>query len=445
MLYITGRSWVSKINPAQLGPALVDAARAGELGEMKIFLLQGVNPNHTHPHHGTALLQAVINGHHHCVDHLLEKGASVTHENFHGLCALDIAVQHNDLNTIKTFVKHKVDLDHHGRGADSALRTVARRGHLPMLNMLLQGEASPDKVKSPKGPTALLIAISHGNFECAKSLVQHGANIHCRSEEHGNISALALAAARGQCKFLFDAGPWNLEVQDMKGQTPLFYAIANGNGNNPGAIKLLLEHGAKTQLGKKTALDCARKHEFRDIVLVLEQHDRAMRPSPPQNIQQRPPPPQTHSRGTPHRPLLQQNGQQRPPQQQTYGRGTSNGALSQHNIQQRPAPPQTHGRGTPHRPLIQQHIQHRSAPEQTYGRGGPSRPPPPRNSHSTNSNIRRRDRSVSESISSESSDDCSMSSFQEPRRAYQPRRERYEEEPEHTLKPKKSFWHKVFD
>jgi len=166
----------------------------------------------------------------------------------------------------------------------SALHIAAANGRLEVLSMVLDHGVPPDVVNRHK-QTPLMLAAMHGKIDCARKLLQAGANIlmfdslHGRTCLHhasyfGHVGCLQaiLTAARTTPV----ANSWGfarfVNVRDDHGATPLHLAARQGR---PGCVQALLENGAivsaltgsygfpgSTSLhlaARSGSLDCTRK------------------------------------------------------------------------------------------------------------------------------------------------------------------------------------------
>ena len=122
------------------------------------------------------------------------------------------------------------------------------------------------------GNTALIWAVSYGNTDIAKLLIEHGADINAVLG-YGDYTALILACFRGNtdiAKLLLEHNA-DANVKDHRGMTALLHACWCGNGCI-NLIKLLLERGADVNavdnMGR-SALGFAYRNGYTDIVNLL--------------------------------------------------------------------------------------------------------------------------------------------------------------------------------
>ncbi len=124
------------------------------------------------------------------------------------------------------------------------LHDAVRAGDKAAVESLLVGGADVDENDYILG-TALHIAVSQGNVDIAKILIDQGADLQAASEQQG-ARALHLAAAFNDIvmlALLLDSGA-DTESRDDDHRTPLFRAAIPGHTE---AVRLLLDRGAELE------------------------------------------------------------------------------------------------------------------------------------------------------------------------------------------------------
>jgi len=102
---------------------------------------------------------------------------------------------------------------------------AAHTGNLPVVVTLVTQYQLPLNVQNFDGETALSMAVSSGQYEIVKYLIEHGANLNianCRGE-----SALHQAAALGFgeiTRLIVEEGAY-MDMEDECGETPLHFAV----------------------------------------------------------------------------------------------------------------------------------------------------------------------------------------------------------------------------
>ncbi|KAF4470193.1 Transient receptor potential channel pyrexia [Fusarium albosuccineum] len=192
----------------------------------------------------------------------------------------------------------KYPIDMQGPGGESALEIACQRGHLPLVELLIDCGASLsgtcvtnavdqgyeaivalliDKGANINLPTfpskpALQIAITQGSDSVVQLLLDHGADVNLQTS--GRTSSLHCAVSRDSeplVRLLLDHGA-HTNLQDDDGASPLHTAVRH---NYEPLVRLLLEHGADVNLLDDmgtSALALATKQGSDSMVQMLLDH-----------------------------------------------------------------------------------------------------------------------------------------------------------------------------
>ena len=198
-----------------LTEALFEAAKNGDLDQVKQLVENGADVNAMGEHNITPFLWAYFSGHTEVVKHLLSKGGKVNYDGFNE-------------GTLLTF--------------------AAFTGDVASIPYLLDAGAEIDHAMPRGGETALHHATDNGQTAAVKLLTQHGADVNHRTK--------------------YD-GPSELNFGTFWGETPLHVAAVRGDEE---MIETLLAAGAdktiKTAKGE-TPLDQAERHQRPEQILQL--------------------------------------------------------------------------------------------------------------------------------------------------------------------------------
>lgn len=206
------------------------AAINGNRAILASLLNAGVDPNSANAGGETALMTAARTGKIEAVKLLIERGADVNAKDFeHAQTALMWAVLENHADVIEALLAQEADVNAH-------TSVVAPRGEYVPARVaggagigLTRQRALPT---ASGGMTPLLFAVRDGNFEVAKLLLDHGADIHRSS---GNrTSPLVIALTNGQiglAGYLLERGA-DPNAADAYGRAALFAAVDLRNFNH---------------------------------------------------------------------------------------------------------------------------------------------------------------------------------------------------------------------
>ncbi|KJK94451.1 hypothetical protein H633G_01656 [Metarhizium anisopliae BRIP 53284] len=126
------------------------------------------------------------------------------------------------------------------------LMLASHYGHLPIVDLLLQGSAKIEGDNDKDSRTPLSWAAQSGYEAVARLLLEKGANIEAKDSQTDR-TPLSWAAENGHeavVSLLLDQGA-NIETKDsQRGQTPLSWAVENGH---EAVVSLLLQKGANIE------------------------------------------------------------------------------------------------------------------------------------------------------------------------------------------------------
>lgn len=243
--------------------ALVSSVRNG-FGDIALFLIQSgadVNIKSRYPYRA-ALTEAAIRGDEKLTEALLKAGADVNKADYHGKTALQFALGWKDrteaakllysaggrLGKISKddqvnpmmdyacsfgFTEVVSQLIQHGVKPNAHFAIMAaQEGKSEVLKLLISARLDVNQ-KDDKGDDILLFAVSSGDLDCVKILVENGADIAFeKNTETGSTGpALILASLGGHLpvvRYLAQYGA-DLDIQNSFGETALMLAAAKGH------------------------------------------------------------------------------------------------------------------------------------------------------------------------------------------------------------------------
>lgn len=273
--------------------ALMTASAYGSLDAMKMLIAAGADVNAKNDFDATALMwcgaepaKAKL---------LLDSGASVKAVSRAGRTPLlIIAAESGSSEVVKMLLARGADPNAADKAGFTPLMMAAQANDLESVKSLVAAGADVNPKPSGERPEAaaangfylapLSWAAASGNVEMVRLLLAKGANVNARGMKDGGsvkngpiqlgqYTALLVASVYGPyevVKALLDAGA-DVNAQDVRGSTPLIYAVTSDRPD-PKTVQLLLARGAKKDIRTatgETALDWARKFNRADVLGLL--------------------------------------------------------------------------------------------------------------------------------------------------------------------------------
>ena len=229
---------------------LADVAMKGDLDTLNALIKQHPGDvNASQPDGSTALLWAAYWNDEKAVEALLAAGANVNASNRDGFTALSQACTNGNAHLVETLLKAGADANSFQAEGQTALMTAARAGNADAVKALLEHGAEVNTKESWRGQTALMWATAENHPAVVQVLVDHGADVNAVSSvfdfsgmktkpgdvpmhfPRGGFTALLFAARGGftECaKILLDHGA-DIKAADPDGTSALVLAIINGH------------------------------------------------------------------------------------------------------------------------------------------------------------------------------------------------------------------------
>ncbi|KAK0667487.1 ankyrin repeat-containing domain protein [Cercophora samala] len=191
---------------------------------------------------------------------------------------LHIAARDSDGEMIKVLRNHfrGFDVNRTGSQGRTPIHAAVAHKNLEALKELLKVEPNLEQADDD-GKTPLLLAVGKGMPpEICRVLLNKGARVDNLGPRGRGLTPLHIAAIHGNLPVMSELLKENppLEAENDDHETPLLLCV--GRGMDPGACKLLLEHGAQVNnAGKKNAQSPLYKAAYQgnpDTVEVLLQH-----------------------------------------------------------------------------------------------------------------------------------------------------------------------------
>lgn len=255
---------------------LVDAVKSGNRSAALALLDQGVDVNSPEPDGTTALHWAVHQNDLDLADRLIRAGANVNAKNDYGATPMSEAALVGNGALIERLLKAGADVESPNADGQTALMIVARAGHLEAARILLRHGAKVNAVEHWRGQTALMWAAAQSQPAMVKELIAHGADVNARSTVNnwqrqvtaepravyrpaGGWTPLLYAAREGcvECARTLVEGGADLNLADPEGISPLLMAVINTRFDLAGSLIKLGADPNKWDLWGRTPLYAA--------------------------------------------------------------------------------------------------------------------------------------------------------------------------------------------
>jgi len=323
-LFVEEPSLCSALPPADLEYQLLEAAKAGDLDNVRRILGASPTPQlvncrdldgrHSTPLHFAAgynrlavvefLLQhgadvqakdkgglvplhnACSYGHYEVTELLVRAGASVNVSDLWKFTPLHEAAAKGKYDIVKLLLKHGADATKKNRDGhtpldlvrdgdqdiadllrgDAALLDAAKKGHLTRVHKLVTSQNINCRDSQGRNSTPLHLAAGYNNLDVAEYLLEHGADVN--AQDKGGLIPLHNASSYGHLDVAALLIRFNTEVNatDRWGFTPLHEAAQKGRTQ---LCALLLAHGAdphmKNQEGQ-TPLDLSTAEDVKCLL-----------------------------------------------------------------------------------------------------------------------------------------------------------------------------------
>jgi ankyrin repeat protein len=282
-------------------PAIVVAARDGDLEAVRTLLARRVHVNETAGDGSTAVLWAVYHSDLPMVRALIAAGANVNTPNRYGITPLLQASRTGDTSIIAELLKAGADVRRsvHPEG-ETPLMAASRTGRLDAVELLLEAGSDPNAADTYQNETALMRAAEEGHVDIVNALLAAGANPNAKAHvstlterkhaDHatGGFTALMFAVRNGHedvVRALVKGGA-DLRAANGDGLTATSIAIVNdrfdlartlldlGADPNDGALFFAVDmHDATTDMhardGSRLRADHPNQLTALDLIKLL--------------------------------------------------------------------------------------------------------------------------------------------------------------------------------
>jgi ankyrin repeat protein len=221
---------------------LLDAAKSGDIAQVRALLGRKADVNTVAVDGGTALHAATQRNDAPMVDLLLRSGANPNAGNRYGVTPIYIAALNSNAAIVEKLLSAGANPNASLPDGETILMTAARTGKVEVLKVLIAKGADIKTHEPAKGQSALMWAAADNNAAAVKVLVEAGADIQERSRS-GSFTPFLFAVRAGHIeasKVLLDLGA-KIEDALPDGTSALVLATINAHYELAG---FLLDKGA---------------------------------------------------------------------------------------------------------------------------------------------------------------------------------------------------------
>lgn len=240
--------------------SLIDAVRYQDHETAIALLEKRVDVNQRMSDGTTPLHWAAHNADVDLVKRLLRAGANPNARNDYGSTPLLEAAETGNAEIIEALLKAGADVESPNAEGQTALMTVARTNHIEAAKVLIKRGANVNAREQWRGQTALMWASAQSQPEMVRLLIKHGADVNARSairqwprnvtaepraqnRPNGGLTPLLFAAREGcaECAKALIEGGADINLTDPDNITPLLMATLNARWDT---AAVLIEAGA---------------------------------------------------------------------------------------------------------------------------------------------------------------------------------------------------------
>ncbi len=225
---------------------LVDAVQRNDAAAAIAELENGADANAPSVDGTTALHWAAHNDNADLVERLIEAGANVNASNDYGATPLTEAAVVGNADVVELLVAGGADVNAPGKDGQTPLMVLARGSSVAAARVLLEHGADVNAREAWRDQTALIWAAAQNQPAMVKLLLEHGADPDARSEPptwdrqisgekrrlfrpFGALTALLYAAREGcvECARSLVEGGADIDLSGYRGITPVMMALDN--------------------------------------------------------------------------------------------------------------------------------------------------------------------------------------------------------------------------
>lgn len=223
--------------------SLVRAVKISDEDRVRTLMYANVNVNEKNYAGITPLTIAAEKGNMNIIKMLMEDGAMVNDKSSYGVTPIISAAAAGNTEVVEYLVAQGADVTAKDDWGKTALIYAANVDNPPLIANLIKLDKTAVNLPDNSGNTPLIYAAQKGLDDNLKVLLSNGADVNYRNPATG-LSAISAAAAEGNSsaiRLLVRTGKADVNIADLSGRTPIFYAVEQ---NQEDALRTLLLLGA---------------------------------------------------------------------------------------------------------------------------------------------------------------------------------------------------------
>ena len=223
--------------------SLVRAVKISDEDRVRTLMYANVNVNEKNYAGITPLTIAAEKGNMNIIKMLMEDGAMVNDKSSYGVTPIISAAAAGNTEVVEYLVAQGADVTAKDDWGKTALIYAANIDNPQLIANLIKLDKTAVNLPDNSGNTPLIYAAQKGLDDNLKVLLSNGADVNYRNPATG-LSAISAAAAEGNSsaiRLLVRTGKADVNIADLSGRTPIFYAVEQ---NQEDALRTLLLLGA---------------------------------------------------------------------------------------------------------------------------------------------------------------------------------------------------------